>query len=65
MKIGLLGFGSMGRTHSFAVANLPFFYKDLPFEAAVQGVCTRNPEHARAAAQTFGFPMAAETDDPL
>ena len=65
MNIGLLGFGSMGRTHSFAVANLPFFYKDLPFEAKVLGVCTKNPEHAKAAAKNFGFPIAVETEDEL
>ena len=65
MNIGLLGFGSMGRTHSFAVANLPFFYRNLPFDARILGVCTRNPEHARAAAREFGFPLAVETEDEL
>lgn len=65
MNIGLIGFGSMGRTHAFSVANLPFFYKDLPFSARVLGVCTKNPQHARAAAAEFGFPVAAESEDEL
>ena len=28
MKIGLIGFGSMGKTHAYAVQNLPYFYRD-------------------------------------
>ena len=51
MRIGLLGFGSMGRTHSYAVANLPYFYRDLPFSACIAGVCTQNPANAEAAAK--------------
>ena len=65
MRIGLLGFGSMGRTHSYAVANLPFFFGNLPFQAEVAGVCTRNPANARAAAETFGFKRVYETEDEM
>ena len=65
MRIGLLGFGGMGRTHAYAVANLPFFYRDLPFTARIHGVCTKNPENARVAAQTYGFPVAAQNEDEL
>lgn len=63
MNIGLIGFGSMGRTHSFAIANLPFFYKDLPFQAHITGVCTKNPEHAREAAAAFGLGRAASEEE--
>ena len=65
MNIGLIGFGSMGRTHAFAVANLPFFYRPLPFSARIMGVCTKNPEHAAAAAETYGIPLAAKDEDEL
>lgn len=37
LRIGLPGFGSMGRTHTRAVRNLPFFYGELPFSADVYG----------------------------
>ena len=33
-KVGMIGFGSMGRTHSFAIESLPYFYRDLPFKAS-------------------------------
>lgn len=63
MNIGLIGFGSMGRTHAFSIANLPFFYRDLPFHAQITGVCTRDPEHARAAVDAFGLGRAATEDE--
>ena len=50
MNIGLIGFGSMGRTHAYAVTSLPFYYKDLPFSARIHGVCTKKPENALKAA---------------
>ena len=65
MNIGLLGFGSMGRTHSWAVENLKFYYKDLPFEAKIKGVYTRTPETRESAAKNFGFDIAAASEDEL
>lgn len=65
MKIGLLGFGSMGRTHAWAVDNLKYFYKNLPFEAKIAGVYTRTEETAVNAARDFGFDFAAKSEDEL
>ncbi len=65
MKIGLLGFGSMGRTHTWAVQNLKFYYKDLPFDAKIAGVYTRTPEKSQGAKETFGFDFAAGSEDEL
>ncbi len=28
-NIGLFGFGAMGKTHTYAVKNLPFFYGEV------------------------------------
>lgn len=65
MNIGLLGFGAMGRTHSYSVANLPFFFGELPFDAKVAGVCTKNFENARRAVKTFSLGKAYATEDEL
>lgn len=65
MKIGLLGFGSMGRTHAWAVDNLKYFYKDLPFDAGIEGVYTRTFETAKSASAAFCFPIAAKSEDEL
>ena len=62
LRIGLLGFGAMGKTHLYAIRNLPLFYGALPFEAVVGGVCTTSMEKSQSVAKTFDIPFA--TDDP-
>lgn len=62
LHIGLLGFGAMGKTHLYAINNLPFFYGDIPFEAKVWGVCTTTVEKSTRVAKEFDIPFA--TDDP-
>ena len=37
IRVGLCGFGFMGKTHLYALSNLPYFY-DLPYRAEVIGV---------------------------
>ncbi len=65
MNIGLIGFGSMGRTHAWAVDNIKYYYGgELP-DAKIVGVCTKNPEHAREACARFGFETAAQNEDEL
>lgn len=65
IRIGLLGFGSMGRTHTWAVQNLPFFYGELPFEAITAGVCTTSFQKSRRVAEEFHIPRAALNEDEL
>ncbi|MBR6727420.1 MAG: Gfo/Idh/MocA family oxidoreductase, partial [Clostridia bacterium] len=65
IRIGLLGFGFMGKTHAFAVSNLPYFCGDLPFRASIRGVCTRSMEKSKAVAEEFGFPVAVDCEDDL
>ena len=54
IRVGLCGFGFMGKTHLYALSNLPYFY-DLPYRAEVIGVCTAHRETADAAAEAFGI----------
>lgn len=65
LNIGLLGFGSMGRTHTWAVSNLPFFYGALPFSARTLGVCTTTCEKSERVAKEFGIPVATACEDDL
>lgn len=37
MNIAFIGFGSMGRTRSYAVMSLPFYDKNLPLSSAGRG----------------------------
>jgi len=65
LKIGLLGFGSMGRTHTWAIQNIPFFYGEPPFSAAVSGVCTTTQEKSDRVAKSFSIPLATTNEDDL
>ncbi len=65
LRIGLLGFGSMGRTHTWAVQNLPFFYGEIPFAAVTRGVCTTSLEKSCSVAERFGIPVACANEDDL
>jgi len=60
IKIGLLGFGAMGKTHAFAVQNLPFYCEGLPFTAGIHGVATRSMEKSRAICRDHGFAVATD-----
>ena len=65
MKIGMIGCGSMGRTHSFAVEALRFFYKPLGFEPEIAAVSAAHYESAMAAAEELHIKRAAASEDEL
>ncbi len=54
MNIGLIGFGSMGKTHAWCIDNLKYFYRDLPFEAKVTAVCSGHRDSTDRAASFLG-----------
>lgn len=64
MRIGLIGFGSMGKTHAYAVNNLGYFYSD-GISAEISGVCTAHKETSEKAAHDFGFKTAVTDEDEL
>ena len=65
IRIGLLGFGSMGRTHTWAVQNLPFFYGALPFQARTVGIATTTLEKSRRVASEFGIERVYASEDEM
>lgn len=65
MNIGILGFGSMGKTHAYAIENLKYFYKDLPFDVSLGGVYTRTEKTREDAARLYGFKKAYSSEDEL
>ncbi|MBO5312445.1 MAG: Gfo/Idh/MocA family oxidoreductase [Clostridia bacterium] len=64
MKIGILGFGSMGKTHAYCIKNLPFFFSGC-YDAEIVGVCTRNIENAREASLRYGIKLYTDNEDDL
>ncbi len=60
LRVGLVGFGFMGKTHLHSVRELPFFYKtdELGFTSEVAAVCASSLASAEQAAQAYGIPRA-------
>lgn len=65
IRIGLLGFGAMGKTHSFSVSALPFYYDGSDFNAKYVAVCTSRIETAKAATEKFGLGYATVNEDDI
>lgn len=60
LGIGIIGFGFMGKTHTFAYKNIPFYYPDFPANINLKGVCSRHIENAESAKEAFGFEYATD-----
>ncbi|HPP13066.1 MAG TPA: Gfo/Idh/MocA family oxidoreductase [bacterium] len=52
-RIGLIGFGLIGKVHAYAYSVLKYYY-DLPFQVELYGLCARTPE-TLARARDHGF----------
>lgn len=60
LRIGLVGYGFMGRTHSNAYCKVNHFF-DLDRQCVLQAVCARDPAKVRAFADNWGY-QSIETD---
>lgn len=54
LRIGMIGYGFMGRAHSNGYAKVSNFF-DLEYKPVLQAVCARNPEKAKAFADQWGY----------
>ena len=60
LRIGMVGYGFMGRTHSNAFTQAPKFF-DLSREPVLTALCARNKDRAEAFASQWGY-GSVETD---
>ena len=60
LRIGLIGYGFMGRAHSNAYRKVGNFF-DLEYQPILKAVCARNEEKVKAFAQRWGY-ESIETD---
>jgi len=49
LGVGLIGYGFMGRTHTFAHLTMPLYYSPPPVPCVLRAVCTRREASAREA----------------
>lgn len=61
IRIGLIGCGFMGRTHSNGYNRVANFFPELQYRPVLKAVCSRNPGKVNAFAQQWGY-ESAETD---
>src|SRR3954469_1770124 len=60
IRIGMIGYGFMGRAHSNAYNRVNNFF-DLQYEPVLQAVCARDQAKAKAFADTWGY-ASTESD---
>lgn len=65
IKVGILGFGFMGKTHAFSVSSIPYYYDPLDFSAKYAAVCTSRTETAKAATERYSLGYATDNEDDI
>ena len=60
LRVGMVGYGFMGKAHSQAWRNAPRFF-DLPLRPELTALCGRDSAAVASAAETYGF-AGWETD---
>jgi predicted dehydrogenase len=61
LRIGLIGCGFMGRTHSNGYNRIRNFFPELMHQPVLQAVCSRNADTVKAFADQWGY-ASTETD---
>ena len=61
LRIGLVGIGFMGRTHSNGYNRIKNFFPDLEYQPLLKAACSRNADKVRAFADQWGY-ESFETD---
>ncbi len=61
LRIGLIGCGFMGRTHSNGYNRVRNFFPELQYVPELKAVCSRNLENVKAFAEQWGY-QSYETD---
>jgi len=65
LGIGIIGFGFMGKTHTYGYKTIPLYYSNLPFKIRLIGVCNRTLAKAQDAKETLGFEFATDNPDDI
>ena len=55
IRIGLIGTGFMGRTHSNGYNRVPNFFPDLEYTPVLKAVCSRNAEKVQGLCRPVGL----------
>ncbi len=56
--MGIVGYGFIGKVHTYSYRNIPFFYRDPPCKVKLVGVCTSSQKTAQEAKEQGDFSFA-------
>ena len=65
IRVGIIGFGFMGKTHTFGYKTIPLYYSNLPYKIKLVGVCDVDKIIAEYAKETLGFEFASDDPDDI
>lgn len=60
LGVGIIGFGFIGKMHTYGYLNMPLFYDPTPVRTRMVGVATSRKDTAQKAAQTGGFEFGTD-----
>jgi len=55
IRVGMIGYGFMGKAHTNAFRQAAKFFPDLPYEPELKMFCARNEERAKQFADNWGY----------
>ena len=55
IRVGMIGYGFMGKAHSNAYRQATKFFPDMPYEPELKVFCARNEERANQFAANWGY----------
>ncbi|SVD66569.1 uncharacterized protein METZ01_LOCUS419423, partial [marine metagenome] len=55
INVGLIGYSFMGKAHSHAYKDMPFFFPEAAGVPVMKAICGRNRANVKDAANTFGW----------
>lgn len=65
IKVGIIGFGFMGKTHTYGYRTIPLHYNNLPFKIKLVGICDASAQVAQQAKETLDFEFATTNPDDI
>lgn len=65
IRVGIVGFGFMGKTHAYGYRTIPLYYSNLPYKIKLVGVCDSVKEVAEAAKESLDFEFATTDPDDI
>jgi len=65
LRVGIIGFGFMGKTHTYGYKTIPLYYSNLPFKIKLAGVCDAVPGVAERAKESLDFEFATQNPEDI